>query len=86
MPPMTPEERSQFIRDIADALRVHEDAGTYLTADERKWVKLAIQAEAQSIQMRKAIIEKTLAGLVWAALVALGYVLIDYAKNHGWKA
>lgn len=83
---MTPDERSQFIRDIADALRVHEDSGTYLTADERKWVKLAIQAEAQSIQMRKAIIEKTLAGLVWAALVALGYVLIDYAKNHGWKA
>ena len=82
---MNPEERAQFIRDIAAALRVHEDGGTYLTTEERQWVKLAIQSEAQSIQMRKAIIEKTLSGLVWAALVALAYVLVDYAKNHGWK-
>ena len=80
---MNPDERAQFIKDIAAALRVHEDAGTYLTEDERRWVKLAIQAEAQSIQMRKAIIEKTLAGLVWAAIVTIGYLLVDYAKNHG---
>ena len=82
---MNEAERAQFIKDIAAALRVHEDGGTYLTTEERQWVKLAIQSEAQSIQMRKAIIEKTLAGLVWAAIVAIGYLLIDYAKNHGWK-
>jgi hypothetical protein len=82
---MNEAERAQFIKDIAEALRVHEDGGTYLTTEERQWVKLAIQSEAQSIQMRKAIIEKTLAGLVWAAIVAIGYLLIDYAKNHGWK-
>ena len=82
---MNPDERAQFITDVAAALRVHEDAGTYLTEDERRWVKLAIQSEAQRIQMRRAIIEKTLGGLLWAAIVALGYLLIDYAKNHGFR-
>lgn len=56
-----------------------------LTDEERQWVRLAIQREAQSIKLRQAIIEKTLGGLVWAAVVALGYSLVDYAKNHGWK-
>ena len=82
---MSPEERAQFVDDLAVALRAQTDAGTYLSDDERRWVRLAIQAEAQSIQMRKAIIEKTLSGLVWAALVAMGYLIVDYAKNHGFK-
>lgn len=79
---MTPEERAQFVADVAAAIRLAESS---LTDDEQRWVRLAIHAEAQSIQMRKAIIEKTLSGLVWAAIVALAYVLVDYAKNHGFR-
>ncbi len=56
-----------------------------LTDGEAQWVKLAIQREAQSIQLRRAIIEKTLAGLVWSAVVGGGYVILDYLKAHGWK-
>lgn len=56
-----------------------------LSPDERQWVRLAIQKEAQSIKLRQAIIEKTLAGLVWAGIAALGIVIGDYFKTHGWK-
>ena len=79
---MTSEERAQFITDVASAIRLAEPS---LSDEEQRWVRLAIQSEAQSIQMRKAIIEKTLAGLVWATLVALGFLIVDYAKNHGFK-
>ncbi len=56
-----------------------------LSPDERQWVRLAIQKEAQSIKLRQAIIEKTLTGLVWAVIVGIGVVVGDYFKNHGWK-
>ena len=79
---MNTEERAQFIADVAAAIRSAEPS---LSDEEQRWVRLAIQSEAQSIQMRKAIIEKTLGGLLWAAIVALGYVFVDYAKNHGFR-
>lgn len=56
-----------------------------LTQDERQWVRLAIQKEAQSIKFRQAVIEKTTAGLVWALLAGLGVVILEYLKSHGWK-
>lgn len=81
---MTPEERSQFIADVAAAIRAAEPPPV-LTEEEQQWVRLAIQKEAQSIKLRQAVIEKTLAGLAWAGLVGLGYVFMDFAKNHGFK-
>lgn len=56
-----------------------------LTQDERQWVRLAIQKEAQSIKFRQAVIEKTTEGLVWALLAGLGFVVLDFLKAHGWK-
>lgn len=57
-----------------------------LTEEERQWVRLAIRKEAQSIKLREAIIEKSLAGLVWAGMLALGAVILEYAKSHGmWR-
>lgn len=56
-----------------------------LSEEERIWVKLAIKREAQSIQLRQALIEKSLTGLLWSAIVGLGLVLSEYFKNHGWK-
>ena len=79
---MTPDERAAFVADVAAALMLKEPA---LTDDEQRWVRMAIQREAQSIELHKAIIEKTLAGLVWAAVIGLGAVLLDFAKNHGFR-
>jgi hypothetical protein len=60
-------------------------AGYLLSEEERMWVKLAIKKEAQSISLRQAIIEKSLTGLVWAAIAGLGVVMFEYLKAHGWK-
>lgn len=54
-------------------------------AAEHEWVKLAIQKEAQTIALRRAIIEKTLGGLVWAAIVGFGIIILSYFENHGWR-
>jgi|JI10StandDraft_1071094.scaffolds.fasta_scaffold149230_3 hypothetical protein len=70
---------------VAEIICAINETHKPLTDEERQWVQLAIQREAQSIKLRQAIIEKTLGGLVWAAVVTLGYLLLDYAKNHGWK-
>ena len=81
---MSPEERDQLISDIAAAVRIRStDAG--LSEDEQRWVKMAIQKEAQSIELRKAIIEKTWTGLIWMALVGLGSIFLQWAAAHGYK-
>lgn len=56
-----------------------------LTPEQAQWVQLAIQREAQSIRLRQAVIEKTLAGLIWAGLVGLGTILYEYLQAHGWR-
>lgn len=81
---MTPEERAAFVSDVAAAIASSVNIPV-LSQDELRWVRMAIQREAQSVELRKAIIEKSLAGLVWAAIVFLGYVMLDYLKSHGWK-
>ena len=78
---MNQAERAELIADIAAAIK----ASSSLSDDEVRWVKLAIHKQEQSIKLRQAIIEKTLGGLVWAALAGLAYLMFDFAKNHGFK-
>jgi hypothetical protein len=78
---MTPEERSAFAAEIAACLRPVPTSN--LTEEEQRWVRMAIQREAQSIELRRAIIEKSLGSLVWSAIVGLGLLVLDYLKNHG---
>lgn len=80
---MTLEERQQLIAEIAEALRHTKDKE--LSDEELQWVRLAIAAEARKIKFRDAVIEKSLSGLVWSAIVGFGYILLDFAKNHGAK-
>ena len=79
---MTPEERSELIADIVSALHA---ATPPITEDETRWVRLAIQQQCERAKFRKAVIEKTLAGLIWAALVGLGYIFVEWAALHGFK-
>ena len=81
---MTPEERADLAAEIAAAIRIRStDAG--LSEEEQRWVKLAIQAEAQRIEFRKNVIEKTLMSLIWAGVVGMGYIFLGWATNHGYK-
>jgi len=79
---MTPEDRTQLIADIVAAMSNHSSC---LSTDEQQWVRLAIIKQEQSIALRQAIIEKSVTGLVWSAIVGLGYLIVDFAKNHGFK-
>ena len=81
---MTETERDDLVAAIAAAVRTRSaDAG--LSEDEQRWVRMAIQREAQSIELRKAIIEKSLTGLVWMCIVGVGSIFLSWATAHGFK-
>ena len=79
---MTPEDRSLLISDLLVALK---SSDTCLNPEEQQWVRNAIKAQNDMERLRKAIIEKTLAGLIWAAILGLGYLIVDFFRNHGLK-
>ena len=79
---MTPEDRSLLIFDLLVALK---SSNTCLDMEEQQWVRNAIKAQNDMERLRKAIIEKTLAGLIWAAILGLGYLIVDFFRNHGLK-
>jgi len=81
---MSPQERADFIADIAAAMRAGA-TDTALSDDEQRWVRMAIQREAQSIEFRKAIIEKSLGSLLWAIFIGIGYLALDFLRSHGFK-
>jgi len=60
---------------VAETVKDHS-----LSPDEREWVRLAIKREARIERFRTAVIEKTLAGLVWAALVGIGLAVWEFVK------
>jgi hypothetical protein len=80
---MSPEERAALVAEIAVALQALPKKE--LTDDELQWVRLAIAAEARKIKFRDAVIEKSLTGLVWSAIVGFGYVMLDFLRTHGLK-
>ena len=81
---MTNQERDELIEKIAAAVRSQQsDAG--MSAEELRWVRLTIKKEAQSIELRKAIIEKSLVSLVWMCVLGVGSVFMSWAAQHGYK-
>jgi hypothetical protein len=55
-----------------------------LTDEEIKWVRLAIRAEADRAEFRRAVIEKTFVGLMSALLIsALGWAYAQFVLH--WK-
>jgi hypothetical protein len=55
-----------------------------LSPEEVHWVRMAIKAEAERASLRKAIIEKSLAGLAWMALAGIGTWAVSFFADH-WK-
>lgn len=78
---MDKEELKSLLREVVvEAVEAHP-----LSDDEIQWVRMAIKAEADRAALRKAVIEKTLAGLMWLALLSAGGWVADYVASH-WKA
>jgi hypothetical protein len=55
-----------------------------LSEEEVQWVRMAIKADAERAELRKAIIQKSLASLAWVFIVFLGGLMISGFKDH-WK-
>ena len=54
-------------------------------AFERRWIdtlSAAKESKRVSKEIRHAILEKTLIGMAWSALLLLGYALWDYIRGH----
>ena len=63
------------LREVIKETAANEHA---LSEEEAQWVRMAIKAEAERAELRKAIIEKTLTGLVWSAICVLGVYIWDH--------
>jgi len=74
---MTEDQRNEIIEAVRAGIAAHP-----LSPDEVMWVRLAIQASVERAALRKAVIEKTLAGLVWTGLCAAGVFAISYFNAH----
>ena len=75
---LTKDELLSLVKSaITEAVEVHP-----LTPEEVQWVRLAIKAEVERAELRKAIIEKTLTGLVWTLLCAAGVYFVDWFQAH----
>jgi hypothetical protein len=81
---MTPEDRALLVGELTSVLRERR-AENILSPEELAWVKNAIKAQNDMEKLRKAIIEKTLAGLIWAAIIGVAYLFVDFLRNHGLK-
>jgi hypothetical protein len=77
---MTPTERSAFIKEVTEAIQATQSTSP-LSDDERRWVRLAIKREAQSVAVRQSIIEKTLSALALAAISWIGFAIVTAAKS-----
>jgi len=80
---MSPDERQELVSLVTHAVE-SVVVNNRLSPDEIHWVRMAIQAEAERASLRKAIIEKSLAGLMWIAIVAAGGWLVDFVTSH-WR-
>ena len=65
---------------VAEAVRLHMP-----TSEERAYLGLAVRRAARRESLQRAIIEKSLTGLVWAGLAFLGLVFYEYVISHGWR-
>ena len=75
---MTKEELLELVKEaVSSSVVVHP-----LSPEEIHWVRLAIKSEVERAEFRKAVIEKTLIGLIIAALGWLGIWLIDVFHTY----
>jgi 20S proteasome alpha/beta subunit len=75
--------KEELIALLKDAIKQASEEHP-LSDEEVKWVRLAIENEAKKSEFRKAIIEKSLGGLAWAALCGIGYLMLEFLKTH-WR-
>lgn len=83
------QERQDALRDTITGAVQDAMPKALLSDQQLRWVELAIEREADSQRFRQAVIEKSLGGLIVAALLFVGtgawIVLKEFLANHGLK-
>lgn len=70
---MSKEELLELVKEaVSSAVVVHP-----LSAEEIQWVRMAIESEANRAKLREAVIQKTLAGLIWFLIAGFAVILWD---------
>ena len=82
---MTPQERAEFITDIALALTAKQEPTEVLSDDEVRALKLFIKKQEQSIALRQSIIEKSLTALLIAAALGLFGMATGWFTTHMYR-
>ena len=76
----------QMMWEIRDAVKQGvKDGIPALSDDEIRWVRLAILREGKRAERWEAVVNKSLAGLAWSAIVGIGVICLSYLREHGWK-
>lgn len=71
---------------IREAVREAIPPHPCLSDEELSAVRLLVVRESQRAKFRRAVIEKSLLGLVWAAAGAAIIIMREYAISHGmWR-
>ena len=84
---MTPDEQEQFIDAVSAAVAaaVATDKISHYPPEHQEWVELAIKKQHQTIAFRQAVIEKSVGGLVWAAIVGFLLIIREWLNLKGLK-
>lgn len=82
---MNQQERQEFAEEVAVAIAkaMSKNPQTEYPPEHAQWVELAIKRQAQSIKLRDAIIEKSISGLIWMAILGLLLIIREWLNNHG---
>ena len=72
---------------IAAAIKAHDCPLTEPEAREKherhhNYIDVVMQRESERTAVRRAVIEKSLAGLVWSGMVSFGAAIWTYMKDH----
>jgi hypothetical protein len=75
---MAPHERALIVQDLLVAIKA--DEAMHIGVEEREWIRLGVERERERSKRWNAVIEKTLAGLVWMLVLAAGSILLEGVK------
>ena len=75
------------VQRIAAAIKGHDCPLTEPEAREKherhhNYIDVVMEREAERSAVRRAVIEKSLAGLVWSGMFAFGAAIWNYMKDH----
>jgi hypothetical protein len=82
---MTPQERADFISDIAAALLARQQPVEVLSDDEVRALRLWIKKQEQSIAFRQSVIEKTTGALIKSLVTLLMAAAVAWFATHIYK-